>query len=158
MPLWMGWLKFKNFFKCYNFSNLSFQHSLRLRLLIHKFIAWDVECSCRNNGNLKVVDGGSEFSLKTFSNMFHCLSCDTTADNIKIKHDNLSNVIQNFVLRFCDGAVSQIEEIYHCRFNGEKKAVDVTITIRDITYYIDISIFNPCCPSHARLKDVSCIE
>jgi hypothetical protein len=90
--------------------------------------------------------------------MFHCLSCESTAAIIKIRHDNLSNVIQNFVLRFCDGAVSQVEELYHCRHNGEKKAVDVTITIKDITYYIDVSIFNPGCPSHVRLKDVSCIE
>jgi hypothetical protein len=158
MPLWMGWLKFKNFFKYYDFSNSSFQHSLRLRLLIHKFVAWNVECSCRNNGNLKVVNSDSEYSLKKFSNMFHCLSCDSTAAIIKIRHDKLSSVIQNFVLRFCDGAVSQIEEKYHCRFNGEKKAVDVTITLRDITYYIDVSIFNPGCKSHVRLKDESCLD
>jgi hypothetical protein len=90
--------------------------------------------------------------------MFHCLSCDSTAAIIKIRHDNLSNVIQNFVLRFCEGAVSQIEEKYHCRHNGKQKAVDVTITIRDTTYYIDVSIFNPGCPSHMRLRDVSSME
>ncbi len=90
--------------------------------------------------------------------MFHCLSCDSTAANIKIRPDNLSSVIQKFIARFCDGAVSQIEEKYHCRLNGAKKAVDVTITIRDITYYIDVSIFNPGCKSHVRLKDVSCMD
>ena len=70
----------------------------------------------------------------------------------------MSNVIQNFVLRFCEDAVSQIEEKYHCRHNGKQKAVDVTITIRDTTYYIDVSIFNPGCPSHMRLRDESSME
>jgi len=90
--------------------------------------------------------------------MFHCLSCESTAAIIKIRHDNLSNVIQNFVHRFCEGAVSQIEEKYHCKLNSKQKAVDVTISFRDITYYIDVSIFNPGCPSHMRLKDVSCMD
>ena len=64
MPLWMGWLKFKNMFKSYDFSNNSFKHSLRLRLLIDKFVEWDVECSCRHSGNVKVVNSSSEYSLK----------------------------------------------------------------------------------------------
>ncbi len=68
------------------------------------------------------------------------------------------NVIQNFVHRFCEGAVSQIEEKYHSKLNNKQKAVDVTISFRDITDYIDVSIFNPGCPSHMRIKDVSCME
>ena len=90
--------------------------------------------------------------------MFHCLSCESTAAFNKIRHDKIANVIHTFISRFCNGVVSQTEEQYHCSTNGQKKKIDVIISVGDCTFYIDVSIFNPGCPSHARVKDESSRE
>ena len=157
IPIWLNWLRFKTSFKQYSFSNASFQHALRLRLLIHQDVS-NVSCMCRNNGSVVAVRNGSDYSLKKISNMFHCLSCDTTAAEIKIRHDKISSVINNFLIRFCSNTTSQTEESYLCYSNGQRKNVDVIAIVNGRTFFIDVSIFNPGCPSNSRLSDESCFD
>ena len=113
---------------------------------------------CRNNGSVVAVRNGSDYSLKKISNMFHCLSCDTTAAEIKIRHDKISSVINNFLIRFCSNTTSQTEESYLCYSNGQLKNVDVIAIVNGRTFFIDVSIFNPGCPSYSRLSDESCFD
>ena len=161
-PLWLNWLHFKNLCKGLTFSNSDFQFAIKLRLFIHQQLPHDVMCMCstKNNGNVVPVSSDNNRNLNKFNMMFHSLTCETVAAEIKKRHDNISVAIHHFLTRYSEKGkiVTQTEEQYLCSSNGERKKVDVTVVVDNTTYYIDVSIFNCGCPTHARVNKDSSLE
>ena len=108
-------------------------------------------CSRNNNNSVVPVPSTSSLSLNHLKNMFHCFSCESIASVIKSRHDKISYAVHSFLIRFCNNTVSQTEEVFRCMLNGAQHKVDVISTDNGSTYYIDVSIFNCGCPSHARV-------
>ena len=161
-PHWLNWLKFKNKFKHLTFSNSDFQNSVRLRLFIHQQLSTDVICMCNltNNGNVIPVSNDDTKNINKPTRMFHPLACPSIAAETKKKHDNIAKVIHNFLIFHCDSGkvISQTEERYKCMANGERKKIDIVLSIENVTYYVDVSVFNCGCYSNARSFDESSLD
>jgi len=156
-PYWLNWLRYKHLFKDLSFSISDFQNSVRLRLFIQQQVSDDVSCMCTKNKHYSVVPVSKENvkNLNHFDMMFHPLSCKTVAAELKKKHDKIAVVIHNFLILHCKSGkiISQMEELYKCMANGERHHVDIMVSIDNVTYYVDVSIFNCGSSSNARLND-----
>ena len=156
-PYWLNWLRYKHLFKDLSFSISDFQNSVRLRLFIHQQVSDDVGCMCTTNKHYSVVPVSKDNvkKLNHFDMMFHPLSCKTVAAELKKKHDKIAVVIHNFLILHCKSGkiISQMDELYKCMANGERHHIDIIVSIDNITYYVDVSIFNCGSSSNARLND-----